>query len=117
MSCCEANARGSHCDCSLCGRCETDKLRPQPTAYERDQQALRDRMAALESRVDGNAGAAVMLIESQRDRLAAALRRIEQLEREVARLKAWSRPPAEMCLKCGTGFTTPEHVESHRCSP
>lgn len=48
---------------------------------------------------------------------APMLERIARLELEVARLKAWSRPPTEMCLKCGTGFTTPEHVESHRCSP
>lgn len=115
---------------------------PIVTAYDRDQQALRDRVAALESRVDGNTGATVMLIESQRDRLTATMRcieqverdlvllhnalvargpcnqlRIEQLEQEVARLKAWSRPPAEMCISCGTGFTTPRHAASHRCTP
>lgn len=51
----------------------------------------------------------------QTSRLDGALRRIEQLELEVARLKAWSRPPAEMCLVCGAGFTTPEHRQKHSC--
>lgn len=36
--------------------------------------------------------------------------RIEHLEREVVRLKAWTRPPAELCLKCGAGFGSPEHA-------
>lgn len=55
----------------------------QPTAYERAQQALRDRVAALEF--------------------------------EVARLKAWSRPPDAMCMECGTGYVNPEHLANHVC--
>lgn len=65
---------------------------PQPTAYERDQQALRDRVTAQAVRLDD------------------ALRRIEQLENEVARLKAprecahdWEYPVGAVttCTKCG----------------
>jgi hypothetical protein len=53
---------------------------PQPTAYERDQQALRaDLKAAFAEIVTG------------RERLDAALRRIEALELEVAKLKGPTR--------------------------
>lgn len=57
---------------------------PQPTAYERDQQALRDRVERLEQRADGNA---YHTHNELAPRLNAALRRIEHLELEVARLK------------------------------
>lgn len=43
--------------------------------------------------------------------------RFEALEREVAKLTAWSRPPEQMCLSCGLGFSTPEHAATHTCSP
>lgn len=42
--------------------------------------------------------------------------RIDQLEREVRRLNAWSRPPTMLCLKCGTGFVSAEHANTHECS-
>lgn len=43
--------------------------------------------------------------------------RIDQLEREVQRLNAWSRPPIMLCLKCGTGFVSAEHANTHTCEP
>jgi ribosomal protein S27AE len=43
--------------------------------------------------------------------------RLEQLEREVQRLNAWSRPPTMLCLKCGTGFVSAEHANTHECEP
>lgn len=46
----------------------------------------------------------------ERDR-NALLSRIDRLEREVERLKAWTRPPTEMCLKCGAGFGTPNQAD------
>lgn len=50
------------------------------------------------------------------DRAQAELvRRIEALEAEVAKLKAWSRPPELMCMICGTGFATDAHKTNHRC--
>lgn len=49
-------------------------------------------------------------------RIDGALRRIEQLELTAAKQQAWSRPPAEMCISCGTPFVTPEHAKTHRCS-
>lgn len=49
---------------------------PQPTAYERDQQALREGI-----------GNARYVAENLSHRLDAALQRIEQLELEVAKLK------------------------------
>lgn len=56
------------------------------TAYERDRNALLSRIDQLE-------------------------RKHDRLEREVDRLKAWTRPPTEMCLKCGAGFGTPNQAD------
>lgn len=53
---------------------------PQPTAYDRDQQALRDR-------VDAIMRTCMACDKSIAMRLDAALRRIEQLERERAVIK------------------------------
>lgn len=47
-----------------------------------------ERLAKLESRVEGNAGAATTILGMQRDRITQAQERIAALEREVAELKA-----------------------------
>lgn len=71
---------------------------PQPTAYDRDQQALRDRVELLEERADANADYThnelhqrlrkLELIRIQTDaRFDNTLRRIDQLERERAVIK------------------------------
>lgn len=102
----EPNAAAYHCD-----DCAAGKSHQPATAYEREQQALRDRVETLEVSLTLTPLGVVS------SRLDAALRRIEQLEAAMARQQAWTRPPAELCISCGTSFTTPEHARTHRCSP
>lgn len=55
------------------------------------------------------------LSDTMATRFDAALRRIEALELEMAKLTAWTRPPPGMCSVCGTAFVTPQHAQSHQC--
>lgn len=59
------------------------------------------------------------VIEGLEARLNTAFQRIEQLERDVAKLKTYTRLPEAkwMCADCGTCFATTEHVVSHICEP
>lgn len=81
---------------------------PQPTAYDRAQAKLVRRIET----VCANNEALLTAFNMMRDRLTS---RIEALEAEVARLKAWSRPPENMCLQCGAGFVTADHKQTHKC--
>jgi hypothetical protein len=85
---------------------------PQPTAYERDQQALRDRVERIDTlRRDWE-------LESEH-RINAALRRVEQLELEVARLTAPREPvpePPAIYLPCGC-WNDVHGCRGHNASP
>lgn len=94
-----------------CGDCAAGKSHQPATAYERAQTDRDDNYKRQWRFVMEHDTA----IKSLTLRLTAALQRIEQLEVAMARQQAWSRPPAEMCLKCGTAFATPGHATTHSC--
>lgn len=116
MSCCEMNAQGHHCDCSPCGRCEGDNPRAntQQTAYDRAQQEIRDAFDSVDARISGldrliqqvqsrcatlETSTTPQRVVDTEHRLDAALRRIEQLELEVAKLKGPRLPEVEACCE------------------
>lgn len=122
---------------SLCAQCLENRTiavaawkgprRNKPaTAYERDQQVCSDckcyggshftHCVKVASAVAESAKLLPRLPSTEYEREREALyARIAKLEQEVARLKAWTRPPGEMCLKCGAGFVTAGHASAHSC--
>lgn len=86
-----------------------------PTAYERDQQALRDRVTGLENELK----TVWASLKRKGDRLDRAEERIEQLELEVATLKGPREPvpePPAIYLPCGC-WNDVHGCRGHNASP